>query len=86
MRVHPSIISPRASKWQLGAGVLVVLVILCIAFFRAPKEKIVVAEPQGQLREVVVARQAIDTGQPLDTAKLAIETRPCYTLQSDAIN
>ncbi len=85
MRVHPSIISPRASKWQLGAGVLVVLVVLCIAFFRSPTEKIIIKEGSAQLKEVVVARQAIDTGQPLDKAKLALEQRPVYTLPSDAI-
>jgi hypothetical protein len=85
MRVHPSIISPRASKWQLGAGVLVVLVIFCVAFFRSPSEKVIIKEGSAQLKEVVVARQAIDTGQPFDKAKLALEQRPVYTLPSDAI-
>lgn len=82
MRVHPSTISPKATKFQLPVAIAL---ILCVGAYNFWGGKTVVRAPEEKKIEVVVAKEKIEAGTPLEKAKVALELRPVSTLPSDAI-
>lgn len=82
MRVHPSTMSPKATKFQLP---IAIALILCVGSYNFWGGKTVVRAPEEKKIEVVVAKDKIEAGTPLEKAKVALELRPVSTLPSDAI-
>lgn len=86
MRVHPSILAPKASKWQFTIAFCLLAFLLLINVLRGPREVVVADSSQTDKKiEVVVAQKTIQVGEPLDTAALILEQRPINTLPSDVI-
>ncbi|MBX7143560.1 MAG: SAF domain-containing protein [Oligoflexia bacterium] len=87
MRVHPSILGSGGKRWQYPAVVALLLFLLLVNVVRGPKEVVVAAAPTPVEKrlEVLIAREAIQPGQPLDKANVVLETRPAYTLTKDAV-
>lgn len=74
--------SPKATKYQLP---IAIVLILCVGAYNFWGGKTVVRAPEEKKIEVVVAKDKIEAGTPLEKAKVALELRPVSTLPSDAI-
>lgn len=83
MRVHPSVLAPRINKWQLPIAGVVGLILL-IGFFSSGS-KSEPAKPVEKRIDVVVVKEAVQPGQPIDKANLVLEQRPVSTLPSDVV-
>lgn len=86
MRVHPSILAPGGKKWHYPAAIALLLFLLIVNIFRGPRQTVVASTQTPEKKiEVVVAREAIQPGQPLEKAKVALEKRPVNTLPADVV-
>lgn len=88
MRVHPSIFSQKGRQWQYPAAVGLLLFLLILNLWRGPKQTVNAATQAAPLEkkiEVLVVREALQPGQPLEKAKIVLERRPVNTLPSDAV-
>lgn len=87
MRVHPSILAPRVPKWHIALIGAVLLVILGVTLFRGPQKVVVAAPAPAPEKKIqaLVARELIQPGQLMESAKIVAESRPVNTLPSDAV-
>lgn len=88
MRVHPSIFSQKGKQWQYPAAVALLLFLLILNLWRGPKQTVNASSQNNPVEkriEVLVVREAVQPGQPLEKARVVLERRPVNTLPSDAV-
>lgn len=89
MRVHPSLLAPKITRRQVTIGFGIVSALLLINLVAYPRKQIVQktnqAAPAEKMIEVVIARTAVEPGQPLEKADLVLEQRPVSTLPTDVV-
>ena len=89
MRVHPSILLPKAKRWQFPAILALFLFLIIINLVRGPREVVNAAQvpqPQEKQISVLVAKQLIPAGQSLERANLALEMRAVKSLPADVMS
>lgn len=87
MRVHPSALGSKFPKHKIIVGVVLVVALIGVPLFTGKKEVVVQAPvaPVEKRIDVVIARDPIEPGQPLDKANLVLEQRSINTLPADVI-
>lgn len=87
MRIHPTLLTTRGSKWQFPAAFALLLFLVAVNVTRGPREMVIATpQPLEQMVDVVVAQQSIESGSPLEKAALQILKRPISTLPADVIS
>ncbi len=87
MRVHPSLLSTRAAKWQYIAAFGLLIFLLLMTAFRRPQQVVVAPRVDpATLRPVVITQRALGAGEPFDLTQLKIEQRAINTLPSDVVS
>jgi hypothetical protein len=87
MRVHPTLLSSRAKKWQFPVAFgLVIVLLITIGFRKGGNGQVAPQGPQEKSIDVLVASSLIEAGEPLDLKKLALEARPVRTLPKDVVS
>ena len=86
MRVHPTVLAPKVSKWHLPVAFGVLIFLLGLNLFRGPsRAAVAVQAPVEKRLEVLVAKEFIDAGQPFEKAAIVFEQRPVTTLPADVV-
>lgn len=86
MRVHPTVLAPKVSKWHVPVAFGVLVFLLGLNLFRGPsKPAVAVQAPIEKRLEVLVAKEFIEAGQPFEKAAIVFEQRPVTTLPADVV-